>query len=139
MRESKPDYLAIASFRSALRDFEHAAEAAARASGLTPQRYQLLLMVKGAPGGQERATVGELAERLRVQPHTVTGAASRAEAAGLVTRERCGEDRRVTWIRLTRGGERRLAAAVAALQAQRGALVAAIEAVAADARAIGSE
>ena len=132
----KPDYLAIAAFRAALRDFEHAAEAAARAAGLTPQRYQLLLMVKGAVGGDERATINELAERLRVAPHTITGATSRAEAAGLVTRERCGEDRRRTWIRLTREGERRLGAAVAALQAQRDTLLAAIEGVAADARAI---
>jgi DNA-binding MarR family transcriptional regulator len=84
MRASKqqPDYVAIARFRAALRAFENAAEEAARAAGLTPQRYLLLLMVKGAPAGDERATVNDVADRLRVEAHTITGAASRAEEGG---------------------------------------------------------
>jgi DNA-binding MarR family transcriptional regulator len=138
VRGTKPDYIAIARFRTALRAFENAAEDAARAAGLTPQRYLLLLMVKGAPQGRERASVNELAERLKVEPHTITGAAGRAEEAGLVIREQCEEDRRRTWIRLTPEGERRLAQVVTALEAQREALLAAIEEVAADARAIGA-
>ena len=137
MRDIKPDYVAIARFRAALRAFDSAAEEAARAAGLTPQRYLLLLMVKGAPHGDERATINDLAERLKVEPHTITGAAGRAEEAGLVVRERCDQDRRRTWIRLTPEGERRLAEAVGALQAQRETLLAAIEDVAADARSIG--
>jgi DNA-binding MarR family transcriptional regulator len=128
----------IAGFRAALRGFERAAEEAARAAGLTPQRYQLLLMVTGAPDGSERATVNDLAERLKVAPHTITGAVGRAEEAGLVTRERCDQDRRRTWIRATPEGERRLAAAVAALESQRETLLEAIERVAADARALGA-
>jgi DNA-binding MarR family transcriptional regulator len=94
-------------------------------------------MVKGAPDGGERATINDLAERLKVKPHTVTGATSRAEEAGLVFREQCDQDRRRTWIRLTPEGERRLAEVVGALQAQRETLLAAIEDVAADARSIG--
>ena len=138
MRASKqqPDYVAIAGFRAALREFENAAEEAARSADLTPQRYLLLLMVKGAPRGDERATVNDIAERLRVEAHTVTGAVTRAEAAGLVTREPCDQDRRRTWIRLTREGERRLARVVAALEDQRDELLAALDGVAADARAI---
>ncbi len=138
MRDIKPDYIAIARFRTALRAFENAAEDAARAAGLTPQRYLLLLMVRGAPEGDGRATINDLAERLKVAPHTVTGAAVRAEQAGLVVRERCDQDRRRTWIRLTTDGEHRLAQAVAALEAQRDALLEAIDEVAADARAIGA-
>ena len=139
MRDSKQgaDYVAIARFRSALRAFENAAEEAARRAGLTPQRYLLLLMVKGAPAGGERATINDVADRLRVEPHTITGAVSRAEEAGLVAREACDQDRRRTWIRLTPEGERRLADAVAALQEQRDDLLRAIDGVAADARAIG--
>lgn len=137
MRDTKPDYVSIARFRSALRAFDSAAEEAARGAGLTPQRYLLLLMVKGAPDGDERATINDLAERLKVEPHTVTGAAGRAEKAGLVVREQCDQDRRRTWIRLTAEGEHRLAEAVGALQAQRETLLAAIEDVAADARSIG--
>lgn len=132
----QPDYVAIARFRAALRGFEHAAEEAARAAGLTPQRYLLLLTVKGAPTGEERATINEVAERLRLAPHTVTGGVSRAEESGLVVREACDVDRRRTWIRLTPEGERRLAWAVAALEDQRDDLLAALDDVAADARAI---
>ena len=138
MRVSKqqPDYVAIARFRSALREFESAAEEAARAAGLTPQRYLLLLMVKGAPSGDERATINDVAERLRVEAHTITGAVSRAEEAGLVVREACDQDRRRTWIRLTREGERRLARVVAALGERREELLAAVDGVAANAHAI---
>lgn len=138
MRASKqqPDYMAIASFRAALRAFENAAEEAARAADLTPQRYLLLLMVKGATGGDERATINDVAERLRVEAHTITGAVSRAEEAGLVVREACDQDRRRTWIRLTREGERRLARVVAALEEQRDELLKAVDGVAAHARAI---
>lgn len=128
--------MAIASFRAALRAFENAAEEAARAADLTPQRYLLLLMVKGATGGDERATINDVAERLRVEAHTITGAVSRAEEAGLVVREACDQDRRRTWIRLTREGERRLARVVAALEEQRDELLKAVDGVAAHARAI---
>ncbi len=138
MRGTKHDYIAIARFRTALRAFENAAEDAARAAGLTPQRYLLLLMVRGAPEGDGRATINDLAERLKVAPHTVSGATARAEQAGLVLRERCDQDHRRTWIRLTTEGEHRLAQAVAALEAQRDALLEAIDEVAADARAIGA-
>ena len=139
MRGSKqtPDYRAVARFRSALRAFDRAAEEAARAAGLTMQRYLLLLMVKGAPAGDERATINDVAERLKVAPHTITGAAGRAEEAGLIVREQCTEDRRRMWIRLTPEGERRLEQVVSSLQAQREDLVAAIEAAAVNAREIG--
>jgi DNA-binding MarR family transcriptional regulator len=136
MRGIKHDYVAIARFRTALRAYDNAAADAARGAGLTPQRYLLLLLVKGAPDGREEATVSELADRLKVAPHTVTGAASRAERAGLVVRRRCDEDRRRTWIRLTPEGERRLGRAVAAAQAQRDGLLEVIDELAADARAV---
>lgn len=141
MRSTKPpapDYVAIAHFRAALRSFDSAAEEAARAAGLTLQRYLLLLMVKGAPTGDERATVNDVAERLKIAPHSITGAARRAEDVGLVVREPCTEDRRRTWIRLTPEGERRLGQTVTSLQAQREALVAAIEAIARDVREIAA-
>jgi DNA-binding MarR family transcriptional regulator len=119
----------IARMREALRAFEAAAETTARAHRLTPQRYLLLLMVKGAPDGTERAQVGDVAARLRLAPHTVTGAVTRAEAAGLVRRERCTDDRRRTWISLTDEGERRLGAAVAALAPERARLASVVAAL----------
>ena len=110
-----------------MRAFERAAEDAARAQGMTHQRYLLLLMVKGAPDGSERALVGDLAERLHLAPHTVTGAVGRAESAGLVRRDPCPQDGRRTWISLTPDGERRLDAVVAALAEERERLAAVIE------------
>jgi len=41
----------VAAFRAALRVFLRKSERNARKSGLTPQRYLLLLMIEGAPDG----------------------------------------------------------------------------------------
>ena len=43
----------VAEFRSALRRFLRITERNARSAGLTPQRYLLLLMIKGAPDHSE--------------------------------------------------------------------------------------
>ena len=45
------DFIAVAEFRAALRTFLRQSERVARQSGLTPQRYLLLLMIKGTPDG----------------------------------------------------------------------------------------
>jgi DNA-binding MarR family transcriptional regulator len=102
----------IAAFRSKIRAFLRKSEQIARVSGLTPQRYLLLLMIKGAPDGSEQATVSELAERLQLAQSTVTELVTRAEQSGLVERERSESDGRVAHLRLTQEGERRLARAV---------------------------
>jgi DNA-binding MarR family transcriptional regulator len=99
----------VAAFRGALRAFLRESELAARASGLTPQRYLLLLMIKGAPDGSERATVSDLVVRLGQAQSTVTELVARAEDAGLVRRTRSDTDGRVAFLRLTKEGERRLA------------------------------
>jgi DNA-binding MarR family transcriptional regulator len=75
---------------------------------LTPQRYLLLLMIKGAPDGSEQSTVTELAERLQLAQSTVTELVRRAEEAGLVGREQSQTDARVAHLRLTPEGEERL-------------------------------
>jgi len=67
-------------------------------------------MIKGAPDGSERSTVSELSERLQLAQHTVTELVGRAEAAGLIARERSCRDRRVAYLQLTREGEERLGA-----------------------------
>ena len=101
----------VAAFRAALRSFLRESELSARASGLTPQRYLLLLMIKGAPDGSETGTVTELVERLGLAQSTVTELVSRAEEIGLVERAPSADDGRVAHLRLTAEGERRLAAA----------------------------
>jgi DNA-binding MarR family transcriptional regulator len=68
-------------------------------------------MIKGAPDGSERSTVTQLAERLRLERHSVAELVGRAEAAGLIEREQSADDRRVAYLQLTADGERRLAGA----------------------------
>ena len=102
----------IASFRAALRAFESRTEGVARECGLTPQRYLLLLMVKGAPDGSERLRLTDLADLLKSSRNTVTELVGRAEDAGLLRREAMAGDRRVVLVALTKKGEARLAKAV---------------------------
>jgi DNA-binding MarR family transcriptional regulator len=103
------DVVAVAEFRSALRRFMRISERNARSAGLTPQRYLLLLMIKGAPNGSQQSTVTELSERLQLAQSTVTELVGRAEESGLVERERSSDDGRIAHLRLTAEGERRLA------------------------------
>ena len=82
---SLEDVIAVAEFRSVLRHFMRQSEKVARKSGLTPQRYTLLLMIKGAPGGGEQSTVTELSERMQQAQSTTTELVHRAEDAGLMS------------------------------------------------------
>src|SRR5438552_11433587 len=113
------DVIAVAEFRSALRHFLRRSEKIARHSGLTPQRYTLLMMIKGAPDGGEQSTVTELAERMQLAQSTVTELVRRAESAGLIAREQSANDARVAHLRLTDEGERRLALAFTNLARER--------------------
>src|SRR6185503_6744182 len=110
---SAADAVPVAEFRAALRGFLRTSERNARAAGLTPQRYLLLLMIKGAPDQSEQSTVTELA--------------SRAEEIGLVERERSSEDGRIAILRLTPEGERRLAQVFTSNERERQALSRAFE------------
>jgi DNA-binding MarR family transcriptional regulator len=112
----------VASFRVALRRFFRTTEIAARESGLTPRQYLLLLLVKGAPNGSEQTTVGELCKRLYLAQSTVTELVSRADQAGLVQVEQSASDGRVSEIRLTGEGERKLAECFWRLEQERNAL-----------------
>jgi DNA-binding MarR family transcriptional regulator len=122
--------MAVAEFRVALRSFLRQSERAARSSGLTPQRYLLLLLIKGAADGSERSTVTDLADRLHLAQSTVTELVARAEEAGLIRRHTADHDGRVALIRLTREGERRLDRSFTALTEERRLLRAAIEGLA---------
>jgi DNA-binding MarR family transcriptional regulator len=105
---SAEDAARVAAFRAALRRFLRITERNARAAGLTPQRYLLLLMIKGAPDHSEQSTVTELADRLQLAQSTVTELVRRAEEIGLIERERSSVDGRIAHLRLTAEGERRL-------------------------------
>ena len=121
-RLSPESAMRAAEFRAALRQFLRRSERIARSSGLTPQRYLLLLMIKGAPDGSEQSTVTELAERLQLAQSTVTELVRRAEEVGLVERETSAVDGRVAHLRLTEEGERRLTKSFSSLAVERDAL-----------------
>jgi DNA-binding MarR family transcriptional regulator len=98
----------IAEFRAGLRVFLRQSERIARRWDLTPQRYFLLLSIKGAPDGSERLSFTELAERLRLSRNAVTELVARAEESGLIEREPSEHDQRVIYLRVSAEGERRL-------------------------------
>jgi DNA-binding MarR family transcriptional regulator len=116
------DVVSVAAFRAGLRSFLRISERNSRSAGLTPQRYLLLLMIKGAPDGSEQSTVTELAERLQLAQSTVTELVGRAEETGLVKRERSADDGRIAHLRLTEEGERRLLQAMSSNASERSAL-----------------
>jgi DNA-binding MarR family transcriptional regulator len=112
-RASKPpkpltdgDYAALADFRYELRCFQFFSEQAARKAGISPQQHQALLSIRGAPGGTQ--TVGDLAKRLLIRPHSASGLARRLEEQGLLQRAEA-PDRRVATLRLTEKAEDLLA------------------------------
>jgi DNA-binding MarR family transcriptional regulator len=100
-------YHALADLRYEIRRFLHFSEQAARSAGIEPRQHQALLAIKGLPSGQV-ATVGCLAERLQIRPHTAVELASRLERKKLVRRSRNNADRRLVLLRLTPSGERLL-------------------------------
>nr|WP_294814500.1 MarR family transcriptional regulator [uncultured Sphingomonas sp.] len=93
------DYAALADFRHALRQFLAFSEARAAESGLTPQQHQALLAIRGA--GNRPVSIGYIADRLILKPHSATGLLNRLESLGLVVREASQQDRRQALLRLT--------------------------------------
>ena len=105
-RPGESDYAALADFRYELRRFQSFSEQAARKAGIAPRQHQALLSIRGAPGGTQ--TVGDLARRLLIRPHSASGLVSRLEEQGLLERVE-GSDRRLVTLRLTGKAEDLLA------------------------------
>lgn len=122
------ELLRAAAFRSSLRTFLARTDDVSGAAGLTPQRYDLLLMIKTAEG--ETSTVTELSDRLALKQPAVTELVKRAEESRLVERTKSPLDGRVALLRLTRTGERQLLEAFLALRDERRALAEAMGEVA---------
>ncbi len=98
---SDADFETLAGFRRALREFMHFSERAAEAAGLTPQQHQALLAIRAERG----LTVGELADRLLLRPHSVSGLADRLERLQLIERRASAKDRRQTELDVTEAGQ----------------------------------
>jgi DNA-binding MarR family transcriptional regulator len=101
------EYQALAELRYRIRKFIREGDAVAIASGLEPQQYLLLLMIRGIPEGQE-ATVRTLAERLALKHHSVVELIDRLEEHGYARRNRSREDRRNVLVSLLPRGEKML-------------------------------
>jgi DNA-binding MarR family transcriptional regulator len=82
-------------------------EVAARAAGIEPQQYLLLLQVKGL-AGREAATIGALAERLQIRHHSTVQLVNRLVEQGMVERHRDRRDRREVVVCLRPAGEKLL-------------------------------
>ena len=114
---TRADYGRLAEFRYLLRQFLIFSEQAADRAGLTAQQHQALLAIKGL-GAAKPLTVGELAGRLGIKPHSAVGLVDRLLAKSLVRRQAGARDRRQVMLRLTAQAERRLARLSAAHRAE---------------------
>lgn len=70
--------------------------------GLTMTQLRLVFLLYP----DQKRSVGEIAEEMRVRPPTITGIADRLIRRGLLERRHDSEDRRVVWIGLTEKGRR---------------------------------
>jgi len=103
-RGAQLDYPDLLEFRTALRRFNHWREQQARVVGLTHAQHQLLLAIKGHRG-TDSPTVGDVADYLLLRHHSAVELVNRAQAAGLVERQRDTSDARMVRLRLTAKGE----------------------------------
>ena len=103
----QPDYKAMAEFRYQIRRFLRFSEETARAGGLEPQQYQMMLTLKGLPEDSKHR-IGEVAERLQIQHHSTVELVDRLARRGLVKRRRSETDRREVLLELTPRGDKLL-------------------------------
>ncbi|WCK78025.1 MarR family winged helix-turn-helix transcriptional regulator [Agrobacterium fabrum] len=105
---TQSEYEALAVFRHTLKKFMDFSTSAAQAAGVPPQQHQALLAIKGLPPG-EVMTVGLLAERLLIAPHSATELVGRLLSGGFITREADPSDRRRQTLQLTEKAEQAMA------------------------------
>jgi DNA-binding MarR family transcriptional regulator len=116
---SREEIEAVAALRAALRRLTRETDRRTAAHGLSPRRYELLLVLSAAG---EPTTMSELTDALSLTPQSVTELVARAEASALVTRTADPAYGRVTRTTLTPEGDRRLAAVVEELRPERARL-----------------
>jgi DNA-binding MarR family transcriptional regulator len=104
---SQAEYGALAEFRFRLACFLRRRQLAARAVGLEPQQYELLLGIAGLPQ-KKQPTIKELASQLLLEHHSVVELADRLEQKGLLARTSLGTDKRVALLVVTPAGQRAL-------------------------------
>jgi DNA-binding MarR family transcriptional regulator len=104
---STAEYQALAELRYRIRQFLNEGDEAARAAGLEPKQYLMLLLIRGLPEGNS-ATIQALAERLALKHQSVVELVDRMEIHGYVRRARSRDDRRHVLVSLLPRGEKLL-------------------------------
>lgn len=99
------DYAAFADFRyaSAVSGVQRTRRGKLR---LTPQQHQALLAIRGA--AHANVSVGYVAERLALKPHSASGLVDPLETLGLVTRRPPPDDGRQALLALTQKAQKLL-------------------------------
>jgi DNA-binding MarR family transcriptional regulator len=100
----QPDYRALAELRYQIRRFLHFSEQAARNAHIEPHQHQFLLALKGLTQGL-RPSIGTLADRLQIRPHSAVELVNRLVKSGFVRRRQDSEDGREVLLMLTAKGE----------------------------------
>ena len=99
------EFQALAELRYRLRLFLKQGDAEARAAGLEPQQYLMLLAIRGlAP--DTPAKIQTLADRLALKHHSAVELLDRLENRGLVRRTRSRTDRRQVLVSLLPRGQK---------------------------------
>lgn len=84
------------------------AEALFKANGISPAKYNVLRILRGSLRTGECGKLGlpslEIASRMITRVPDITRLVDGLESAGLATRTRCTEDRRVVYVGITRRG-----------------------------------
>ncbi len=106
-RLTDADYEALSNLRYTLRRFMDFSTSAAQEEGLPTQQHQALLSIKGHRG-EDSMTIGMLAERLLIAPHSATELVGRLVTAGYVSRRTDPNDKRRQTLELTDKAERAL-------------------------------
>jgi DNA-binding MarR family transcriptional regulator len=101
------EYTALAELRYLIRKFVGQGDAVARAAGLEPQQYLLLLTLRGLPGSED-VSIQALADRLALKHHSMVELIDRLEVHGYVRRSRGRDDRRRVLVSLLPKGEKLL-------------------------------
>ena len=99
------EFRALAELRYRIRLFLRESDASARAVGLEPQQYLMLLAIRGLPEGV-LAKIQTLADRLSLKHHSAVELVDRLEKHGYVRRARNRKDRRQVLVSLQPKGQK---------------------------------
>lgn len=129
IKQSKPRSLTQEAYLALVRTADDAKRFATRVlepEGVTLQQYNVLRILRGA--GDPGLPTLSVAERMIERTPGVTRLIDRMERKGWVTRQRCTEDRRRVWCRITPAGLELLARLDAPINANNDSMAEALDA-----------